>query len=51
MELYYKWTPELEKKVRAIIGNDPEGTMDFRTWSPMPHRRDVALKALGASTQ
>jgi len=34
LELYYKWTPELEKKVRDVLGNDPETTMDFRTWAP-----------------
>jgi len=51
MELYHKWTPELEKKIRAILGNDPEPTMDFRTWAPLPHRRDVSLKTLGASSQ
>jgi hypothetical protein len=44
MELYYKWTPELEKKVRAILANDPEPTMDFRKWAPMAMRRDEALK-------
>lgn len=45
LELYYKWTPEIEKKVRAILENDPEATMDFRTWGPMKQRRDEALKA------
>jgi len=35
LELYKKWTPELEKKVRDILSNDPEATTDFRTWAPM----------------
>jgi len=44
LELYQKWTPEIEKKVRDILENDPEPTTDFRTWAPMAHRRDQALK-------
>ncbi len=40
LELYYKWTSEIEKKVRAILENDPEATTDFRTWGPMKMRRD-----------
>lgn len=43
IELYYKWTPEIEKKVRDVLGNDPEAMMDFRKWAPMEHRRDLAL--------
>jgi aryl-alcohol dehydrogenase-like predicted oxidoreductase len=45
LELYYKWTPEIEKRVRDILENEPEATTDFRKWGPMPQRRDVALKA------
>ena len=44
LELYYKWTPEIEKKTRAILDNEPEATTDFRKWGPMPQRRDEALK-------
>ena len=47
IELYQKWTPEIEKKVRDVLGNDPEPTMDFRTWGPMPQRRDQSLNYLG----
>ncbi len=43
LELYYKWTPEIEKKTRDILNNDPEATMNFRTWGPMAQRRDEAL--------
>jgi aryl-alcohol dehydrogenase-like predicted oxidoreductase len=32
LELYYKWTPEIEKKVREILGNDPEPVQDWRSW-------------------
>jgi aryl-alcohol dehydrogenase-like predicted oxidoreductase len=32
LELYYKWTPEIEKKVRDILGNDPEPVQDWRSW-------------------
>ncbi len=44
LDLYYKWTPEIEKKTRAILDNEPEVTMDFRKWGAMPQRRDEALK-------
>ena len=44
LELYYKWTPELEKAVRDILSNDPEAQTDFRTWAPMQSRRDAAVK-------
>jgi voltage-dependent potassium channel beta subunit len=43
LELYNKWTPEIEKRVRDALGNDPEVMMDFRTWAPLANRRDVAL--------
>jgi voltage-dependent potassium channel beta subunit len=44
LELYYKWTPEIEKKIREILDNEPEKTTDFRAWAPMAQRRDQALK-------
>lgn len=44
LDLYYKWTPELEKKVRDVLGTDPEAVMDWRSWAPMKNRRDDALK-------
>ena len=44
LELYYKWTPDIEKKVRAILDNEPETTTNFRSWSALPQRRDEALK-------
>lgn len=43
LELYQKWTPEIEKKIREALGNDPEAMMDFRTWAPLAHRRDISL--------
>lgn len=43
LELYQKWTPEIEKRVRDALGNDPEAMTDFRTWAPLPHRRDISL--------
>ena len=44
VELYYKWTPEIEARVRAVLANDPEALMDNRKWAPMPQRRDQAIK-------
>ena len=36
LELYKKWNEDIEKKVRDILDNEPEVTMDFRRWAPMP---------------
>ena len=44
LELYNQWNADIEKKVRDILGNDPEVDMDWRRWAPMPARRDQALK-------
>ena len=44
LELYKKWTPEIEAKVREILNNDPEKDTNFRHWKDMPMRRDVAMK-------
>ena len=35
LELYQKWTPEIEKKVRDVLANDPEPMTNFRTWAPL----------------
>ena len=43
LELYYKWTPEIEKKIRTILDNEPETTQDWRAWAPLPQRRDEAI--------
>jgi len=40
VDLYKIWTPEIEKRVRDILANDPEAVMDFRTWAPSKGRRD-----------
>ena len=39
LELYYKWTPEIEKTVNDILGNTPEPDTDFRKWADMSGRR------------
>ena len=49
LELYKKWTPELEKKIRDILTNDPEATFDCRKWSSMPMRRDQSLITHGSA--
>ena len=43
LELYKKWTPEIEKKVRDAFSNDPDVDMDWRTWRPLPNRRDIHI--------
>jgi len=43
LELYKKWTPELDERINTILGNNPEADMNWRTWKDMPSRRSVAL--------
>lgn len=43
MELYRKWTPEIEKRVNEILGNTPEPDFDWRRWSNIQSRREEAL--------
>ncbi|TNV77716.1 hypothetical protein FGO68_gene17686 [Halteria grandinella] len=45
IELYQKWTPEIEKRITEVLGNDPEAIMDWRTWAPLTNRRQLALSA------
>lgn len=44
MEIYRKWNKDIEKKIRDVLGNEPEVDMDFEKWAPLPMRRDEALK-------
>lgn len=43
LELYKKWTPELEKQITTLLGNAPEPDMDYRRYGPLPSRRAEAL--------
>ncbi|CDW80076.1 aldo keto reductase family protein [Stylonychia lemnae] len=43
LELYEKWTDELENKVNEVLGNNPEADMDWRKWAPQAGRRTQAL--------
>lgn len=43
LDMMNKWTPELDAKCSEILGNAPEVDMDWRSWSPMPTRRSIAL--------
>ncbi len=38
-----KWTPEIEKRVEEVMGNQPEPPMNWRTWTSMPNRRSVQI--------
>jgi len=44
LELYRKWTPEIEKRCEEILGNTPEQELDWRTWAPMESRRQIGVK-------
>jgi len=43
LELFAKWNEQIEKKVRAVLNNEPETDMDWRKWGPLDQRRDQAL--------
>jgi voltage-dependent potassium channel beta subunit len=43
VDLMKIWTVDIEKRVREILGNEPENIMEFRNWKPMTQRRDCAL--------
>lgn len=43
LELYQKWTRDIEKRIRDVLGNEPEAIIDFRKWSPLENRRSEQL--------
>lgn len=43
IELFGKWTQELEKRIRALLNNDLESEINFNTWTPSNQRRDLSL--------
>jgi voltage-dependent potassium channel beta subunit len=43
VELYHKWTPEIENRVADVLNNAPEAIMDWRAFCPLTNRRLVAL--------
>jgi len=43
LELYKKWTPEIEAKCEAILQNGPQPTMNMRELRPYKSRRQVAV--------
>ena len=43
MELYKKWTPEIEKRCNEILNNEPERDLDWRKLAPQPNRREVVV--------
>lgn len=44
IELFRKWTQEIEDKVNGILDNSPEFDLNWRTWRPLAFRRQEALK-------
>lgn len=43
LNLVAKWTPDIEARVEAILGNQPESWKDFRSWTPIEPRRSKRL--------
>jgi len=44
IDVVKKWTPEIEKKMEEIMGNKPPQPLNWRTWSPLPDRRNVSVE-------
>jgi len=43
LELYRKWNKEIEDKVAAILGNEPDVGYNFRTFAPNKTRRTIGV--------
>mmetsp|Transcript_4616 Transcript_4616/g.3120 ORF Transcript_4616/g.3120 Transcript_4616/m.3120 type:complete len:177 (+) Transcript_4616:637-1167(+) len=45
IDLYHRWTPEIDAKIEAILENKPDPVMDFNAnpWVPTKGRRAEAL--------
>lgn len=43
IEVMKKWTPEIENKIEEIMQNKPEIQMNWRSWTPIPNRREVRM--------
>ena len=43
LEIYKKLTPEILTEIENILGNCPDGEMDFRNWSQLNVRRNIDL--------
>lgn len=44
LTVFKKWTPELDARLEAILGNKPEQEMNFRERALIPNRRSVLKK-------
>jgi len=44
LDVAKKWTPEIEKKVEEIMKSAPQPAFNWRSWSPLPNRRDVRVE-------
>ena len=43
LEIYKQLTPEILAEIETILGNCPNGEMDYRTWSQLNVRRNIDL--------
>jgi len=43
LELYKKWSPEIENKINSILNNQPPPTMNGRTFTANKTRRQYAV--------
>jgi aryl-alcohol dehydrogenase-like predicted oxidoreductase len=39
VEIYKKFTPEIEKKIEEVLKNIPDTPIDFKKWVPVKPRR------------
>ena len=43
LELYKKWTPEIEAKCNEFLPAGPQPSIDYRTFTPKKTRRELAV--------
>eukprot|EP01017_Pseudomicrothorax_dubius_P036607 TRINITY_DN5262_c0_g1_i1.p1 TRINITY_DN5262_c0_g1~~TRINITY_DN5262_c0_g1_i1.p1 ORF type:complete len:370 (+),score=102.77 TRINITY_DN5262_c0_g1_i1:100-1209(+) len=43
LNLYRKLTPELDKQINEILGNQPKPAIDYKNWAPKVPRRNVGI--------
>ena len=43
LKVAQNWTPELEDRIEAVLGNQPEPSMDWNVWAPKTSRRKLVI--------
>jgi voltage-dependent potassium channel beta subunit len=43
LDLLKKFTPEIDEKLEKILNNKPETGLDYKSWKPLPSRREITI--------